>query len=108
MCRRGITRSQALAFLLVWVTLLLSAELLHGAIHRESASPTKECPVCRLHATNGAVPDPAVLLQPVVQLVWQEYRPGYVQPLICHRRPAGIYRFSRAPPTLGVFLCGHA
>jgi len=102
--RRGITRSQALAFLLVWVTLLLSAELLHGAIHRETeaASPTKECPVCRLHATNGAVPDPALLLKPVIQLVWREYLPGYVQPIVRDGRPTGTYRFSRAPPMLGV------
>ncbi len=95
-------RSKVLAFLVVWVTLLVSAELLHGAIHRDADSSTKECPVCRLHATNGEVPNPAVLLQPVVRLLWQAYCPTYVQPLIWNRWHAVTSRFSRAPPTLGV------
>ncbi len=101
---RWIARYHVLAFLLVWVTLLFTAEILHGAIHNEAqtSSPIKECPICRLHATNGAIPDPAIVLKPVVQLVWLDYLPNYVVPLVRDERPAGFYRLTRAPPSLGV------
>lgn len=82
----------------LWLTTIMSAELMHAAIEADSHAAQRECPVCLFHSTHGQVQQPEAVLKPVLALVLTESvpLPAYAYHLP-DTRPA-FHQSIRSPP----------
>lgn len=96
--RRETLRRLAVGLALLWLLMILSAELLHAQIEDESLAARRQCPVCLFHKTYGHVSQPELVLQPVLKVILAEVPPLPAPLLPFSRLRDAFHRDPRAPP----------
>ncbi|CUU37456.1 MAG: hypothetical protein K6U12_09715 [Armatimonadetes bacterium] len=79
---RETLRRLAAGLAILWQLTILSAELLHAQIGDSNLAAQRQCPVCLFHKTHGHVPQPELVLQPVLKVILVEILPLPVSPLV--------------------------
>ncbi|GBC90153.1 MAG: hypothetical protein N2045_09175 [Fimbriimonadales bacterium] len=96
--RRETLRRLAAGLAILWLLMILSAELLHAQIEDESLAARRQCPVCLFHKTHGHVPQPELVLQPVLKVILAEVPPLPALLPVFPRLCEAFHQDPRAPP----------
>jgi hypothetical protein len=83
-----------------WLMTILSAELLHFAIEKNSHATQRECPVCLFHSTHGQITQPETVLNPVLAVAWVELTTLPCYSLVLPASPVNHSRAIRVPPVV--------